>query len=403
MPVNFSFYTLEPSQEKGTIRISILDLFSNLIPDTEISHLKRAIKSAQDNNITHILIWDNTSPIEDYEKEILMKISEYAIFFSVSGIQKNNGGHLYSIGEHFNWSKGWESINGWVITEKAFQFIKTFNEDEIKKNLHRDPTIMELFSIYCPIKYIFKKNYFSWTVKNRFCFVVSFRNAAPYIRACVDSILSQQYDNFIVYFLDDCSDDNGYKLIPDVTNFIVKRNQTRKYALESIVETLKNEDFKHDDIICLLDGDDLLSNPFVLNVLNDTYCSNHVDLTYGSYCQLGSNICIGSEYSVEEMNNIRNSPWRGTHLKTFKYSLFKKYLELDPTLSYMKTEEGDFIKMPYDLAIMLPLFEIAGYGKCSFIDLPLYYYRIHEDNDHNHNRFFQILGDHMIRAKKSII
>lgn len=402
MSVNFSFYTLQPSQEKGEIRIYPIDF--NLTAITEISQLKHAIKFAQDNNIAYVLVWENISSIGASEKEILRNISKYGDFFYVSGIQKNQGeGCIYPIGKNFNWTKGWGDVNGWVITEKAFRFIRAFNEEEIKRLLHRDPTIIELFTIYSPIKYILKKNDFSQTVKKRFCFIVPFRNAAPYIQACVDSIMNQQYSNFIVYFLDDYSNDNGHKLIPTISDFKVKRNQTRKYALESIVETLIIEDLKPDDIICLLDGDDLLSGPFVLNVLNDIYCSNNIDLTYGSYCQLGSDICIGNKYSVEEMGNIRNSPWRGTHLKTFKYSLFKKYLALDPTLSHMKTDEGEFIKMPYDLAIMLPLFEIAGYRRCSFIDLPLYYYRIHEGNDHNNSRIFQLSGDHILRAKKSIV
>jgi hypothetical protein len=402
MPINFSFYTLISNQEKAPFRIALVDF--NLTAKTEISQLKHAIKFAKDNKIAHVLVWDNSSSIGPKEHEILKNISKYTELFSVLGFQKNKEkGNIYQIEKNIYWTKNWGHVNGWVITEKAFQFISVFNEEEIKRLLHRDPTIIELFTIYSPIKYILKENDFSQTMKKRFCFIVPFRNAAQYIQACVDSILNQQYGNFIVYFLDDYSNDNGHNLIPALSNFKIKRNQTRKYALESIIGTLIVEDFKSDDIICLLDGDDLLSGPFVLNVLNDIYCSNKVDLTYGSYCQLGNDICIGNKYSVEEMMNIRNSPWRGTHLKTFKYSLFNRYLSLDPTLSHMKTEDGEFIKMPYDLAIMLPLFEIAGYGKCSFIDLPLYYYRTHEGNDHNHSRVFQLSGEHIIRAKKSIV
>jgi len=38
--------------------------------------------------------------------------------------------------------------------------------------------------------------------------------------------------------------------------------------------------------------------------------------------------------------------------------------------------------MTYDVAIMTPLMEIAGFERIKFNPKPIYYYRLHNNNDH---------------------
>jgi hypothetical protein len=54
----------------------------------------------------------------------------------------------------------------------------------------------------------------------------------------------------------------------------------------------------------------------------------------------------------------------------------------DPELSCYKDKNGDFYTITYDVAIMTPLMEIAGFNKIKFNPEPVYYYRIHQQNDH---------------------
>ena len=64
-----------------------------------------------------------------------------------------------------------------------------------------------------------------------------------------------------------------------------------------------------------------------------------------------------SEYSSEviENNGFRKDKWRASHLRTFKYKLWKKLNQED-----LKDEDGVYYTMTYDQAIMLPLLEMAG-------------------------------------------
>ena len=43
---------------------------------------------------------------------------------------------------------------------------------------------------------------------------------------------------------------------------------------------------ENDEIVVMLDGDDMLSNPFVLKRLNQAYADDHVWVTYGQYAGL---------------------------------------------------------------------------------------------------------------------
>ena len=54
-------------------------------------------------------------------------------------------------------------------------------------------------------------------------------------------------------------------------------------------------------------------------------------------------------------SNARQDKWRASHLRTFKHSLWKELDHKD-----LKDEEGNYFKMTYDQAIMLPLLEMAS-------------------------------------------
>jgi len=116
---------------------------------------------------------------------------------------------------------------------------------------------------------------------------------------------------------------------------------------------------KKDDVIILLDGDDWLTSSSVLSYLNEIYQEKTPLVTYGSYQYYPSGD-VGvepSEYSFDVIKNnkFREDVWRASHLRTFKYGVFKKLNTKD-----LKDVDGHFYKKAYDQAIMLPLLEIAG-------------------------------------------
>jgi hypothetical protein len=62
--------------------------------------------------------------------------------------------------------------------------------------------------------------------------------------------------------------------------------------------------------------------------------------------------------------------------------LYKELLIQDPNLNCYKNDKDEFYTITYDIAIMTPLMEMAGFDKIKFNPQPVYYYRIHPQNDH---------------------
>lgn len=76
-------------------------------------------------------------------------------------------------------------------------------------------------------------------------------------------------------------------------------------------------------------------------------------------------------------------------------------MEQDPNLDCYKDSNGDMYKMTYDVAIMLPLLEIAGFDKVKFNPTPIYFYRIHPQNDYSVDPRLQYgIADEIYRKKK---
>ena len=83
---------------------------------------------------------------------------------------------------------------------------------------------------------------------------------------------------------------------------------------------------------------------------------------------------FASAYSESEFSNLRKSPFRVSHIRTFRAGLYQKIQEQDQVFSCMKDSSGEFYKMTYDVAIMFPIMEMAGYDKVKFNDTILYVY-----------------------------
>ncbi|QNL49838.1 glycosyltransferase family 2 protein [Olivibacter sp. SDN3] len=232
--------------------------------------------------------------------------------------------------------------------------------------------------------------------------ISTFRNVCEFIEHNFDSIRCQTYKNYHLHYIDDVSDDFSLKLIPDEVFVSKKINTDRKYALQNILDVLLGSLFSDDDIICFIDADDYLPHKYVLMILNQVYQQKDIMITYGSMQNHDGNRNIGSKYSRSEFENVRKSPWRISHIRSFKYGVFKKYLELDPDLHMLKDYDGSFLKMPYDMAILFPLMELVAYNQVIFLSNLMYKYRLHPFNDMHHARGEQLRGEEIIRSKSKL-
>jgi glycosyltransferase involved in cell wall biosynthesis len=218
-------------------------------------------------------------------------------------------------------------------------------------------------------------------IENRFVFIIPFRNVKPFIKDCYSTILAQKYKNWIAIFCDDESSDETTSEIPKDDRFIIRRNEKRITALPNIHYGIIESKLNDEDVICILDGDDALLNDTVLDTLNNLYQDDTL-LTYGQYAYVNGQLGHCKPYTEIEFKNLRSGGYWASHMRTFKYKLYKELIIQDSDLLCFKDNLGNFYTITYDVAIMTPLMEIAGLDKIKFNPKPIYYYRIHQQNDH---------------------
>jgi len=237
-------------------------------------------------------------------------------------------------------------------------------------------------------------------INNRFVFIIPFRNVERFISQCAESLINQDYNNWIGIFCDDASTDKSSQNIPTDSRFTLRRNNERITALPNIHSAIVESDLKDEDIICILDGDDFLIRKDSIRIINDLYQDDTL-LTYGQYVWPNGNVGHCKEYTKKEFENLRNGGYWASHIRTFKYKIYKELINQDPDLSCFKDKIGNFYTITYDVAIMTPLMEIAGFDRIKFNRHPVYYYRIHQQNDHFVDANLQKFVADEIFAKKS--
>jgi len=151
-----------------------------------------------------------------------------------------------------------------------------------------------------------------------------------------------------------------------------------------------------DHVICDLDLDDHLE-PDALETVAKEYEANPNLLmtTYGSYrMESGRPARFNGAYTSDK---FRGLAWRGTHLKTFKASLFHK-IKIE---SFKGPPDGGWLMVCADLAMMWPMMEIAGLDRIKFIDKPIYIYNDLSDlNDHKTQGAMQKRVEKWLRSRK---
>lgn len=230
--------------------------------------------------------------------------------------------------------------------------------------------------------------------------IPSYRNQAWYERNLA-SVFSQDYTNYRVIYIDDCSDDGTAHLVAAYVRAYGKqdkvrliKNTVRKGALNNIVEAIAS--MPDHAIVVMLDGDDWLKHSGVFSKLNETYADRSVWLTYGQFELYPGGVvgkCRPYPPHVIERNAFRSYEWIASHLRTCRAWLFKKIRQEDFML------RGAYFQMTWDQALMFPMLEMAGiHARC--IEEVLYVYNIANPiNDQNVDPIGQCAIERIIRAK----
>ena len=231
-------------------------------------------------------------------------------------------------------------------------------------------------------------------------------NAEAYIERCILSVAQQDYTDYHMYIIDDCSTDNTVKVARETIaslpewqrwHFSVFENEENVGAVANHFDTI--EQLITEQVVILLDGDDsLVNDPTIFHMYNNLYHEG-AEFTYGSCWSMVDNIpLIAQEYPPEVKANKAyrdykfnwNMPY--THLRTFKTSLVKTLTREDLQI------DGEWPRAGGDTALFYYLLEKADPEKVVCVTDIVYNY-----NDMNPLNDYKVHSDEQTATSQKII
>jgi len=327
-----------------------------------IKGVDEAVKHAEDNKLEYELVWGLD------HKELLLKLSRSKgiIFFPKAGDtcpRMTIEAKLLDCDMILNDNVQHKDEDWFVNRETTLKYLRQRTDifwSGIEKIAAKNLSLPEP-----------KKNQ---PKETKFKLIIPFYNCEKWIGKCIKSIKKQKYKNFNCILIDDLSTDQTAMIVKNNIagddRFRFVENKDKKYALANIADAIDSLRCEDEDVIILLDGDDWLASFSVLTKLCDAYEDDTL-MTYGSYVYspTGQKGIEPSEYPEEviKTNSFRKDKWRASHLRTFKYKLWKNLDKND------LKENDNYYEMTYDQAIMLPLLEMAS-ERSKYIPEVLYVY-----------------------------
>jgi glycosyltransferase involved in cell wall biosynthesis len=238
--------------------------------------------------------------------------------------------------------------------------------------------------------------------------IVPVYNAENYIDKCIQSVASQDYDNYHMYIINDASTDSTLNVIMNTVDsfnenikqrFSVLNRTQNMGAVCNQISTIKSRCYS-DEIVMLLDGDDwLVNDPNIFNMYNNLYADG-AEYTYGSCWSLVDNIpLIAQPYPAEVKKNksYRNYKFNWNfpypHLRTF---LARLVLNLDDSL--FKDENGYWYGAGGDNSTFYNIIEQANPDKVICVSDVVYNY-----NDTNPINDYKVNGEEQNKTAKNIV
>lgn len=107
--------------------------------------------------------------------------------------------------------------------------------------------------------------------ENKFNILIRTSMRPEFFKLCINSILTQKYNNYHIYICYDNTESlsylNQYKLTKNITFFFIENDSTEKYKFNLYNNTLI--DMVNDGFIMFLDDDDVLTHNLCLKIINE--------------------------------------------------------------------------------------------------------------------------------------
>ena len=209
-------------------------------------------------------------------------------------------------------------------------------------------------------------------------------NCQDYIEKCIGSLMGQNFTDFKCYITDDLSTDNTVNVVKNMIKgddrFILIENEVKMYQPGNYDQVIRyNKNIDDNEIIVEVDGDDWLPDSKTLSRINDVYSDQNIWIANGSFRYSNGNKGFSSKQ--ENFDDLRNSRFTASHIRTWRAFLWRKIKEED-----LKDENGNYWKVTGDLSFMFPMLEMAGEERYRFMDEINYIYNESNPiNDHKVN------------------
>lgn len=214
----------------------------------------------------------------------------------------------------------------------------------------------------------------------KFKIVIPSYNNEKWVDYNIASIINQTYTNYDVLYIDDASTDGTYELVYNIVGKlpnwkIITNNVNRRRGYNISPYNQNILDFVDDDndVLVFVDGDDWLYDEQVLAKLKKFYDKGDYWMAYGGMvCYPVGNVGNpqNTDYPqiVHDNNIYRKDVWRASHLRSFKWGLYKKiHLE-----SMLYTKTNDYYFHAEDLATSYPCLEMCPQEKIGVLDFYSY-------------------------------
>jgi len=202
----------------------------------------------------------------------------------------------------------------------------------------------------------------------KFSILVAHYNNYNYFTECYDSILKQTYQEYEIILVDDCSTDDSYEKIIELTKDNSKVKVFKNEENSGVGLTKKRcIDLASGEICGFVDPDDTLTEN-ALQTIIENYTENNI-VVYSQFYECDAKLnpikLFSHSRAIKNGNKLFfNVFFEATHFFTFKREAY-----------YKTSGINDKLTSAVDQDLYLKLYEI---GNFKFVKAPLYYYRIHE-------------------------